>query len=481
MALPGVDVTVADGKTGVIPPDTSADSAKVGTCTSGTVGEVYSFEGTDTKKVRDTLGKGPLVDAVVHHLLASRGKRVRAVRGTGSTAGTNSSVTLTGTGPSPGPTVAGAPDDDYQVKIRIRSGGAVGTATFQISLDNGDTWSPVLTTATYVVGNGNTISWTAGTYIANDVYAYTCTGPKNSTSDIQAGIDALSASPLPWKFVHIVGFTDTGANCATLCTAVQAKMAAMEALHKWRFAIVEAPPVSPSSLVSAFASFNGERVMVAGGFCELTNDVSARIDKRSIGRVVAARIARIPISVAPLRDPSDSDWLAVPNIVSLMPAGETSANGYYDAFNDTSLDDARFTTLMHSDDENRPGYYIAHGNMMASLVSDYRLVQHRRVMDRALEIGYSRSLRYCQQRLARDPATGFILEGQAKAIENDLFAALKSALVDQGHADFAFAVTNRSDNLLADPTLRIKQRVGPKGYGDRVELESGFAVALQGS
>jgi hypothetical protein len=481
MPLPGVDVTVADGKTGVIVPDTSADSAKVGTSTLGTIGEVYSFEGTDTKKVRDTLGKGPLVDSIVHHLLASRGKRVRAVRGTGSTAGTNSAVVRTGTGPDPGPTVTGAPDDDYQVRIKIITGGTVGTATFQISLDGGDTWGPTLTTAGYAVGNGNTLAWTAGTYIAGDIYTYTCTGPKNTVSDVQAAIDALGASPLSWKFVHLVGFTDTAANCATMATAVHAKMAAMESLHRWRFAIVEAPPVSPSLLASAFASFVGERVMVAGGFCELTNDVSGRTDKRSAGRVIAARIARIPISVAPLRDPNDDDWLAVPNVVSLMPAGESTTNGYLDSLNDSSLDSARFSTLMRSEDENRPGFFIAHGNMMAAVTSDYTLVQHRRVMDRSLEVGHSRALRYTQKRLARDSSTGFILEAQAKAIENDLKEALEAALVDEGHADFALAVTNRSDNLLADPTLRIKQRVGPKGYGDRVQLEAGFAVALQGA
>lgn len=476
MALPGVDVTTLDGELGIIAPDTSADSAKVGTCTSGTVGEVYTFEGTDTQKVKSTLGKGALVDAVIHHLLASGGKRIRAVRGAGSTAGTNSSVTLTGTGPNPGPTLTGTPDDDYQYRIVIVSGGAVGTATFKYSIDGGDTFSPVLVTASTAIGNGVSIGWTAGTYIAGDVYAATSTGPKNSTADIQAGLDALISSPLTWKFAHIVGFTDTGANCATLCTAVQAKMAAALAAHRYCFAIVEAPPVSPASLVSAFASFVGDRVMVAGGFAEVLNDVSGRVDKRSIGRLLAARIARVPISVAPLRNETDSDLFAIPNVVSLMPAGESTANGYLDSANDSSLDNARFATAMHFD--NRQGFYFAHGNMMAAVGSDYALVQHRRIMDRALEVGYDRAVRLCQKRIARDPGTGFIATGQAEAIENSINDALKSALVDPGHAIRAKALVNRSDNLSADPTIRIKQRVMAYGYGDRIELESGFAVTL---
>lgn len=61
--------------------------------------------------------------------------------------------------------------------IRIGTGGTVGTATFDYSLDNGSTWStPVATAAAVVLGTtGLTANFTAGTYTAAATQTYTTT------------------------------------------------------------------------------------------------------------------------------------------------------------------------------------------------------------------------------------------------------------------------------------------------------------------
>jgi hypothetical protein len=475
MALPAVSITTLDGGLAVVKPSSAGISAKVGSCTSGTANQIYTFQGTDTQDVLDTLGEGPLVDAVCHQLIQSGGKTCHAVRATTTTAGTNSAVTASGGGPTV--TLTGTPDDDYIVIVEIVTGGAVATATFKYTLDNGDNYSEVVTTAsTYLLPNGVTLNFAAGTYVAEETYSFTCTGPKMTSANVQTALDVLIDSAKPFEFIHICGTPANAADIATIAAAVQSKMAAAMGSHRYAFAVMETTQESPSTVAAAIASVSANRVMIAGGFCELSNDVSGRVDKRSVGRCIAARIARVPISVSLARNPGDTDLEAVPGIISLIPDGSTNSTGYYDAAEDSALHDARCTTLRHWD--QLPGYFVTDGLMMTAVDSDFHRVQNRRVMDRACEITYLRALRYVQKKLRIDTSTGYIAETQALAIENDLTAALRSALVDAGHASGARAVVNRADSLLSDPTLRIKVRIVPFGYANEVEVEIGFATTL---
>lgn len=475
MALSAVNLTTLDGGLAVVKPSSAGISAKVGSCTGGTANTIYTFQGTDTQDVIDTLTKGPLVDAVCHHLIQSGGKTVRVVKATTSTAGTNSAVTASGGGPTV--TLTGTPDDDYQAIVLIVLGGAVATATFKYTLDGGDTYSEVVTTAsTYLLPNGVTLNFAAGTYVAAETYSFTCTGPKMTSANVQTALDVLIDSPLSWEFVHICGIPADAATMETIGTAVQSKMAAALAAHRYCFAVTESPPVAAASLASTVADFVAERVMIAGGFCELVNDVSGRVDKRNVGRCIAARIARVPISVSLSRNPGDTDLEAVPGVSSLVPDGDDGSTGYTDSASDSTLHDARFTTLRHWDQV--AGYFVSDGLMMTAVTSDYHRVQNRRVMDRACEVTYLRALRYVQKKLRIDTSTGFIAETQALAIEADLTSALVTALVASGHASGARALVNRADSLLSDPTLRIKVRVVPFGYANEIEVEIGFATTL---
>jgi hypothetical protein len=82
------------------------------------------------------------------------------------TAGSGPLITVTGT-------YSGYPF--FQVKIT--TGGAVGVAAFQYSLNGGTSWlpaSPASTAATYAVpSTGVTIAFRAGTYVTTDVYKWT--------------------------------------------------------------------------------------------------------------------------------------------------------------------------------------------------------------------------------------------------------------------------------------------------------------------
>ncbi len=108
----------------------------------------------------------------------------------------------------------GSPAGDYDVRVEITTGGALGAAVFRYSLDDGVTWaaSGVTAAATYTVGaTGLTMTFASGTYQLGDIYTATATISWLS----QAGVDQESDDALrvrcqkKWASLA-VGTTDTG-------------------------------------------------------------------------------------------------------------------------------------------------------------------------------------------------------------------------------------------------------------------------------
>ncbi len=87
-------------------------------------------------------------------------------------------------------TVAGQPTNNFDALIQIVAGGAPGTATFQFSFDDGNTWAgpyAVPANGVYTPG-GAGISFTfAGTFVAGDVYQFQTIYPPFPTTDWNPG------------------------------------------------------------------------------------------------------------------------------------------------------------------------------------------------------------------------------------------------------------------------------------------------------
>ena len=475
-AVPSVSVTASDGNLGVPSGDTTSVTALIGTATGGTANQVYTFQGNAGSLVKQTFTSGTLADWGRNHLLYSGGKQTLMVRGTGSTAGSNSAVTASGSGPTV--TLTGTAIDDAELQMVVVSGGAIGTATVKFSLDGGRTFGPTRTSAsTLAIGNGVTANLAAGTYVAAETYSATLTGPRNSVADVGDALDALLNGSSRFGLVHLLGHPASGADLATLIAAVQPKMAAAALQAKFpAFAILEAPPVDPATIVTALASVDAPDVMVCGGFATIYDDSDRQIEKVSIARAVAARLARNPISVAPSRRADDSDLEALAGIRDIFPAGSTGTDGYLDSFLSPTLNNARLTTAYRI--PGRVGSYVCNAFPLTSTTSDTFEAENKRVIARSREVLYDGALRHLQRRLRRNPQTGFLDEGQAIAIDRDLEQQLRTALVEDGHATAVRVVTNRADNLASDPTLRIKARVVAVTRARTIEVEVGLAVAL---
>jgi hypothetical protein len=149
---------------------------------------VHSRVEAGLRKLRDTNGRPLLLENMVN------GSRVRTFMGiplevsnrvpmAGSSMGT---VSETGAAVG-GVGLTGTPTGAWNLRIKIILGGARGTATFQFSVDGGQTWSATLTTAASVplvdtatdslVGNNGTTGLTAtfgvATYDVLSVYSST--------------------------------------------------------------------------------------------------------------------------------------------------------------------------------------------------------------------------------------------------------------------------------------------------------------------
>lgn len=484
MSANAVTFTISDGSLGLVPADSSANTAVLGTASSGTNEQVYSYSSSDAiDDVRTNLGYGPLPEACAYHL-SQDGSPVYAVKvdPTGGTAAATSAVTLVGTGIDPGVTISvGTGYDDYQIKVLIVLGGAVATATFKYSLDGGDTYSAtIVSAATYAIPNtGITLAFTAGTYVAGDIYSATSTAATYTTTKLGLAIDALLASTVQFGLVHIVGrpsgASDTlkASAFAAMVAAVQTKLATAATAYRWARAICDGPDVANDAtadglLTTAFVSTDAPRVVAGAGDCELLSAlVSGRKMKRSSSWPLVARARQIPISEEP-------GWVGRGSLGSscAIQTADTTPTKYLDSRTRSTLHDSRFATLRTH--IGRPGVYVTQSNTMALSTSDFNVLPRGRVMDRACVVGYAILVEYINASVRIDPDTGYILEADAKAIEGRIDAAIRAAIVSTGDASDVAITVNRTTNLLSTPTLKVKIRITPVGYFRNITSEIGF-------
>jgi hypothetical protein len=175
MSLPDVVIQIQDGALGQTPASVANAHAKVGICSDGIVGQIYSF--SDPGTAQQALGQGPLVDAIAH-TLAVAGGPVYAIPANPTSYGSSGSITHTGPGTG---TVVASTATSKTVAVKIVLGGTNGTATFQVSIAGG-AYGPVVPTTggTFnypVPGTLTTVTLAAAqTWVANDVYTLNTDG-----------------------------------------------------------------------------------------------------------------------------------------------------------------------------------------------------------------------------------------------------------------------------------------------------------------
>lgn len=467
MPIPEANLTVKDGALGIAAASANNVGAKVGCCSGGTANTVYAFSNPQT--VRDTLGTGPLVEALCYQLAIAGGPQL-AVKSPSSTAGAAAAPVATQTGTATLGTPAGAAYDAYSMIITIIDAGATlvaATATFKYSLDGGRTYSGTIampSSGVYAVPNTNlTLTWsyTSGTaFVAGDSWTVAVTGPASTLNEVMTAMDALIADTQEVFNYHVLGIPADLTAAAALFAALEAKLiAAASTYFKYGYGTMELPVGTDAANKAGMLSSAGVRTEVAAGYLNLTSAVNGSAYTRPAGWVSTARAAAVP----PSEDLGRVATGPVAGIVALTR----------DEYKTPLLDAAGMTTLRTI--VGLSGFFVTTGRLKVTVGSDFSLIQYRRVMDiasRTIRLG---QLRYLNDSIVVDKTTGHITDGAANQINAYLEQRLRAALTSPGYASDVSVEVDKTTNILSTQTLVVRYRVVPLGYAKTINGEVGFS------
>lgn len=469
MTLQDVTTALSDGNLGVAPEDTDRIGLLVGACSAGAANTLIPINSPDGAAA---LGFGPLAEAA--RLMTELGGRPFYALPVTTSAGTNGTVSSPG---GPAVTLTGTPLDGYEGQVKITVGGAVGTAKFQVSLDNGETWSDEITTAaTYPVPNsGLTLNFAAGTYVAAQVYSWTSVAPSFSTVQLNTALDVALNDQREFGWAYVVG-TATGADdaakssaCAAIAAAAGTKAGTgFTSKAKFFRIFVEAPNVADAALITAFASFVDQRVGILVGFGKVLSPLTGRKHIVNGARVVLGRFARKPIGKDPSQTLAEEGTGPLPSALLTISRDERLTPG---------LDSLKFTTLRTY--IGLKGFFVTNFWLMAATGSDTKYVQHGQCLDNACKVLRSKAILYLSRDLdTKTDDTGRLTEGQAAAIDTDCDSAVRASLVTPRHVQDVGVVTNRLDDIISTEKLNIALSIVPKGYPKAIGLTVGFSKKI---
>lgn len=468
MGLPDAKVKIKDGGLGLVAAANSGLHAKVGVCSAGVANQIVSI--SDESQI-SSLGTGPLVDAL-YDSFAAGARIVYVVPVAGDTAGVVGTVTAdkTGTGNM---TVTGTPLDAFDLVVVIVDPGAKNVATFQYSLDGGDTFSSkitVPTALTYGISNtGLTLNFTeaaetpANSFKTDDTYKCHISAPTPSVESVNTAIDVLLNSKYLYEFIHLVGPSDN-----SMWAALDVKAAAAESKYRYIHFLAEARGPSDAetvdqwvtALLTMISSFASTRVSVCAGRFELVDMGTGRIVNRNGAGIYAGRVSKIAIQ----KSPGEVMEGSLPGIKELRPVGINDGHIL-------ALDEARYITFRQY--IGLAGFYITNGRMAAESVSDYRYVELRRPMDKACAQVRAAALKLEHAEI--DPNN---MEKSLTAMEAQLTDPL-DIMAGSGEISAGRVVIPRDQDVLATSLINIKVRIVPKGIMRWLDIDIGYENPFQ--
>lgn len=396
MALPNVNHNIQDGALGVSVNDISGLHVKIGISSKGDLNKLMLFSSDSQGKVKETLGTGPLVNAILD-AFSTGASTIYVIRAEQGTAGSVGPVS-----PAPNNTglsdisAAGSPADQYLVIVEIIDSGRLNEATFKYSLDGGDVFSPKLTVPSggnYLLADtGVTITFPEdvttpeNSYKAGDKWTFKTVAPLPSVGTVGTAIDVALASNLEYEFIHLVGESDSA-----MWAALSAKSIEAETNYRYIHFVAESYGQNDGEDVDAWvgrllaerSSFSSVRVSVCAGRLEISDPNSGQIIERNGAGKYTGRLSSVHVGRSPGRVKDGS----VPGAVEIRPAGINSA--HIDA-----LDNAGYITFREYEGYN--GIFVTNGRMMAGEGSDYSYVELRRPMDKACRNTRKKALLFMQ-------------------------------------------------------------------------------------
>jgi hypothetical protein len=428
---------------------------------------------------------GPGVEDAAQ-LLAYAGGPVGFVRVNGSVVASNSAIVKSGAGPTV--TVAGTSTGDYSVQLQVVDGGILGAGTFKYTLD----YKSTLTTAdftysgkvvipsggTYAIpGTGLTLTFPAGTYVADETYTFTANCAGFASADVLAALDVALAGASDFRAVYLSASVNCGghATISGILAAVQSQLEEIEVDARYKALIAPTSAVFAdvaATVKTTYASVEANRELIAHGFGRYV----AKVRQQGLGYVdrpvalsFAVRGAQSLISTDLKRVKSGK----LPGLVKL----------YFDERIESSLmDDVKVSTLRTY--VRRPGFFITQGRVKSAPGSDFSNWPRRLVFDVASETAQAAGVEFIGRGVrAKTDGTGNIDERDALALEAEAQAKMEAALVQPrnaegsgGHVSAVRYVIDRTTNIITSETLYADVGILPLGSLSWIVARVGYSL-----
>lgn len=472
--IPSVNVQVLQNSLGVLPASDGSLYAVVGPTSRGPVNAPATYgRATD---IQADFGTGPAVEAACT-IVSTTGNAVCIVRTAATSAGNFTTINVSGkTGTSTITLDTGLADDDYDVVFTVTNGGTVGTTgiTFTTSLDGSVNTSAVQslgTANTYALpgAGGATIKFGTGTLVTGDVVTFSTTPSNFAPADLTNALKALSNSIVSWGTALIVGPFSPAAFDAT--ELVFAGLEEENDPHTW-IANTRLPNIGETE-AAYFTSVSGQFANKATKFGALcyggsrqTSINTGLSQVRPASWTFAARQSTLQIE----QDAADLAYGSLPG--SLTDNNGNADPRCHDERVFPGADAARFTTLRTI--RGRQGVYLTRPRIFSSDSSDFQLFPHALVMQTMHRVLYNYLLTWLNRPIRVSKQTGFILETDARIIEDGANSELSSALLTRPSASDVLFVLGRRDNLLSGAAMTCTATCTPLAYVSTIDLVLGF-------
>lgn len=474
MANPGQTLTVTEGNAKSVP-QAPRRPLLVGSSVGGTqaVDTIATYARSDI--MRTALGQGEVTN-IAEAVIDVAGVEVDVLRTDATVAGASTAVNKTGAGPDI--SLGGTPTNFFDALVTIVAGGAEGVGTFKYTLDGGQTESEVITIPsglTYLIpSTGITITFTSGTFVADDTYDWTSIPPTYNGTNLTDAWPTAVNSPTQWPLVFFCGMSAAASAAATIAGTIATIMGQFVTAKKYPRALIHVGDDTASNVLTAFATAveNARFVLVHSKARYAIGSAYQGYASPELPALVqfAMRSAEVKLST----NPGWRGYSSVANGSASLP-GTTLAAANYDAERDGStLHDAKINSLTTM--KGRSGVYITNALLKSAAGSGFKYLPWGRVVDETCRVITLAEQPYINDSpTVKTDGTGQLTSGEAAkidgAVNQQLDAALLQPITDRGtkgHASGVLYAVDQTNDVLATSTMQSTTTIVTKANVEQI-------------
>lgn len=269
---------------------------------------------------------------------------------------------------------------DYRLKVGTGTTIGVDGGTYFLSYDGGETWSAetALGTASAITLSPTVgaiqIDFSAGTLVADDIVMIRTEPPEPTAAEVAAAVEALGRMVQDWECLEVSCAIDK-----TIAAALDSELVSQAGRNcrRWWIANTRLPALDETisefqaAIVTEWTGYTTTRGVVVPADCWYQSRVSLRTQRRPRVWAVAPYIERLPRQ-------RDAAWKGNGIIPGLSLIDDEGNPEFHDEQLFPGLDAARMVTLFTAGTD---GVRIWNPRLKSAADSDYRYIQHRRVMN----------------------------------------------------------------------------------------------------